>query len=441
MEGRLVLKNCSIFRADGRVRDRMAILVENGMVTRVDDDDKVAVLPGDWEVRCRGRLVTAGLVDTHCHLVGGQLLPLSGAHMLRSPTTRFELQHKVDSVLTASEVEVLTAHGLAKAARAGVTMVVEHLSCPSDVEGALAAQTRAAEAVGLRLFNSHSTHSVSGEASAHKAIDANAAAVQKHRTHPLVRTALGVHASFVCEDDVLRRVGRLREELGIGAHFHLAESEDDLTMTFARHSKRIVPRFEAFGLLGSGSVAAYARAIDRNESERLSRSRTMVSLSPTLALASEPGGGGFESVLAAQNLIGLGTSGTSSLWSEATGAFLGVMQVARVGRLLDPDDALSQFLVSGPAELCSMIYGAPSGAVDEGCLADLVIYDAVPADERPGPMANHGLLELASAQVAWTIVNGRVVVREGQLIGPDQTELAAESAKVLQAVWKRAGVD
>lgn len=441
MEGRLLLKNCSIFRSDGRVRDRQAVLVENGKVSKVDDDAKIPVLPGDWEISCQGRLVMAGLVDTHCHLVGGQLLPLSGAHMLRTPTARFELQHKVDAALTAGEVEVLTAHGLARAARSGITMIVEHLSCPSDVAGALAAQTRAAELVGVRLFNSHATHSVNGEASAHKAIDGNADAVKKNRTHALVRTALGVHASFVCEDDVLRRVGRLREELGIGVHFHLAESEDDLTMTFARHSKRIVPRFEAFGLLGSGSVAAYARAIDRNESERLARSRTMVSLSPTLALASEPGGGGFESVLAAQNLIGLGTSGTSSLWSEATGAFLGVMQVARVGRLLDPDDAVSQFLVSGPAELCSMVYGAPSGTVDEGCLADLVVYDSVPADERPGPMANHGLMELATAHVAWTIVNGRVVVREGQLLGPNQTELAAESAKVLQAVWKRSGVE
>lgn len=441
MEGRLLLKNCSIFRSDGRVRDRMAVLIENGKVSKIDDDEKLPVRPGDWEVACQGRLVMAGLVDTHCHLVNGQLLPLSGAHMLRHPSARFELQQKLDNALTAAEVEVLTAHGLARAARSGLTMIVEHLSCPAEVAGALAAQNKAAETIGLRLFNSHATHSFGGETRAHAAIDANADAVKKNRNHALVRTALGVHASFACEDDVLRRVGRLREELGIGCHFHLAESEDDLMATFARYSRRIVPRFEAFGLLGSGSVAAYARAIDRAESERLARSRTMVSLSPTLALASEPGGGGFESVLAAQNLIGLGTSGTSSLWSEATGAFLGVMAVARVGRLLDPDDAVSQFLVSGPAELCSMVFGAPSGTVDEGCLADLVVYDTVPADDRPGPLANHGLLELATSQVAWTIVNGRVVVREGQLVGPSYNELAAESAKVLQAVWKRSGVE
>jgi hypothetical protein len=34
--------------------------------------------------------------------------------------------------------------------------------------------------------------------------------------------------------------------------------------------------------------------------------------------------------------------------------------------------------------------------------------------------------------VAWTVVDGRVVVREGQLVGVDYLELAAEASKALQ---------
>ncbi|MFL5319477.1 MAG: amidohydrolase family protein [Myxococcaceae bacterium] len=441
MEGRLLLKNCSVFRSDGRIKDRMAVLVEGGRITRVVDDSELPVLPGDWEVACNGRLVIPGLIDTHTHLVGGQLVPFSGALMLRSTAQRFELQQRVESQLTASDVEILTTFALACAARDGVTMAVEHVHCPSNVRGALEAQRKAAETIGVRLVNSHATHSFSGESAAAAAVEANAELVKQHRDHPTVRTALGLHASWSCEDDLLRRAGRLREELGSGVHFHLAESEDDLMSSFARFNKRIVPRFEAFGLLGHGSVASYARAIDRGESDRLSRTRTLVSLSPRLSYISEPGGGGFESVLAAQNLIGLGSSGVSSLWEEFFAAFGAVMHVARVGRLLDPDDAVAQFLVSGPAELCSMIFGAPSGTVDAGGLADLVVYDLIPAKENPGGLASHQLMQLAQVPVAWTIVNGRVVVREGQLIGPNFLELSAEAAKVLTSVWQRAGVD
>ena len=85
MEGRLLLKNCAVFRADGRVRTGMALVVEGGLIRRVAPDADVPVLPGDWEVACRGRLVAPGLVDCHTHLVGGQLLPPTGNFLLAPP--------------------------------------------------------------------------------------------------------------------------------------------------------------------------------------------------------------------------------------------------------------------------------------------------------------------------------------------------------------------
>jgi hypothetical protein len=47
-------------------------------------------------------------------------------------------------------------------------------------------------------------------------------------------------------------------------------------------------------------------------------------------------------------------------------------------------------------------------------------------------------MQVASAPVAWTLVNGRVVVREGQLLGADALELAREAAKAQAAIWRRA---
>ena len=93
------------------------------------------------------------------------------------------------------------------------------------------------------------------------------------------------------------------------------------------------------------------------------------------------------------------------------------MRISRAGRLPDPDGALAQLLVNGPAELCTRLFGAPSGAVEEGCIADLVVYDDVPAADPETGYSPHLLGQLARSRVAWTIVNGRVAVREGQLLG------------------------
>ncbi|HVE81646.1 MAG TPA: amidohydrolase family protein [Myxococcales bacterium] len=439
MEGRLLLKNCSIFSPDGRVRDRMAVLIDGGKVAAVEDDAAVPARPGDWSVNCDGRLLAPGLVDCHTHLVNAQLLPLSGELLLRSPRSRHALQQRLDALLTPAEVEVLTAFAVGKALRAGVTMLVEHLHCPADAGAALAAQARVAERLGVRLNNCHATNSLDGEAASFRELDGNVAYAESMKGHPLVRPALGFHASFSTEDSLLQRVGRERERLGVGAVYHLAETEDDLTTTFTRHGRRIVPRLESFGLLGPGVVAAHARAVDRSESARLSESRTLIALGPRFNLVAEPGGGGFEAVLAHQNLLGLGTSGGGLLWGELISAFAGVIQIARAGRLLDPDGFMSQILFGGPAELCSLLYGAPSGTVQAGALADLVLYDHVPAQEDPGGLTPHLLMQLGSVRPAWVIVAGRVVVREGQLPGHDYVELAREAARTLEALWKRAG--
>jgi cytosine/adenosine deaminase-related metal-dependent hydrolase len=437
MEGRLLLKGCSIFRADGRIRGGMAVLIEHDRIAKVAPDAEIPALPGDWEVACRGRLVATGLIDCHTHLVGGQLVPLSGALLLRSPKVRFEVLQRMESTLTAGEVEALTAFAVAKALRAGISMVVEHLHAPSEVAQSLMAQARVAQRLGIRLVNSHATNSLPRPVSAAAQFEANAAYAQETRAHPLVRGAVGFHASFCSDDELLRQIGRFRSETGIGAHFHLAESDADLAATYARHAQRIVPRLEALGILGAGSVGAFGHALDQFEGERLAMSRTLLAMSPRWMLATEHTTN-FEALVPSLSLIGLGTGGTSSLWEELSCAFLAVMGIARMGRLLDPDGLMAQLLVGGPAELCSMLYGAPSGTVEAGSLADLVVYDLVPAKETLGGLTPHLLMQLAQAPVAWNIVNGRVVVREGQLLGADFLQLSIEAARVLETVWARA---
>ncbi|MBI3182473.1 MAG: amidohydrolase family protein [Myxococcales bacterium] len=437
MEGRLVLKGCSIFRADGRVRAGMAILVQGTRVSKVAPDEEIPTLPGDWEVSCRGRLVTSGLVDCHAHLVGGQVAPLSGDLMLRPPAARLELRHRIERDLSSAEVEALTAFALARALRSGVTMSVELLHAPKAVGDSLAVQARTAERLGARLVNSHASSSALGEAAALEQLEANAHYARERKGHSLVRGALGFHSSHLCDDELLRRLGRAREEIGVGVHCHLAENDDDLTVTYSRYGKRVVNRLDYFGLLGPGAVAAHARAIDRSEAQRLAKSRTVVALSARESLA-EASWGGTEALLAHQGLVGLGTGGCGTLWEELHAALTGVIALARSGRLLDPDGLLAQLFVGGPAELCSMLFGAPSGSVEDGSLADLVVFDHVPSTVGDGGSAPHLLQQLGQAPVAWTVVGGRVTVREGQLLGADYLELAREAARALESAWSRA---
>lgn len=417
----------------------MSVLIEGRLITSVAPDDETPVRPGDWEVKCGGRLVMSGVVDCHTRLVGGPLTPWAGDLLLRPFQQRFEQEHRNERGLTVGEVQALTAFSLAQNLRHGVTMVVEHLHAPHCVEEALHAQARVAEQLGIRLVNSHASSSATPGSPGPAQVEANARYAASRKQDSIVRSAIGVRASFCADDDVMRIAGRAKEELSVGAHFALAENDDDLATTWSRWNTRIVTRFERFGLLGGASVGAHARAIDRTEAGRLAKSRTLVAFTPRAAQTVEGGSAlGMEAVLVNQNLVGLGSGGTGSLWEELAASYTGVMTMARAGRMLDPDNLMASFLVGGPAELCTMIYGAPSGNVEEGALADLVVYDSVPARES-GNYTPHLLMQLSMMPVSWTIVDGRVTVREGQLLGADYLELARESALALESAWKRAG--
>lgn len=415
----------------------MSVVVEGPLITRVEPDAAVPVLPGDWEVRCRGRLLMTGLVDCHTRLVGGQLSPWAADVLMRPFLERCERERAVEQQLTSGEVAAISAASIARALRLGVTMAVEHLHAPADVEAALDAQAGVAERLGFRLVNAHASAS-SREDSGVAQVEANARYTAR-RKRGLVRGAIGVRGSFCADDALMRAAGKAKEELGVGAHFALGESDEDLSATWARDNTRLVTRFERFGLLGGSSVAVHARAIERTEAARLAKTRTLVVLTPRAQQTIDGGSAlGMEAVLLSQNLVGLGSGGTGTLWEELAASYTGVMGLARSGRMLDPDNLMSQFFVSGPAELCTMIYGTPSGCVEPGALADLVLYDFLPARER-GNYTPHLLMQLSQARVAWTIVNGEVAVREGVLLGAELLELEREAAKAIESVWKRAG--
>lgn len=436
MDGRLVLKDCSLFRPDGRVRTGMAVVIDGGKVTRVAADREVPVLPGDWEVACRGRLVAPGLMDCHTHLVGGQLLGVSGERVLKAPAARFSQAMTVHRSMTVAEVAAMSAYALARGMRQGVTFHVDHLWAPSQVEEALNAEARAAKSLGARLMVSHAASDGVDGTSPEAQVDGNAAFITAHQGDELVRGSLGFFASFCASDATLKRLAGIRDRLNCGVHFHLSESDDDRAGT----GRRVVARLADYGVLGPGSVAAYARGIDRAEADLLAKSETLVALSPRMAQTMPGTARGMETVFAAQGAVALGTSGNATLWHELRAALATVVHLARDGQLLDPDGVMAQLLYGGAAELCTQVFGSPSGIVEVGALADLVVYDHVWWDEGVAESGLPWWSMLDSAPVAWTIVNGRVTVREGQLLGADYVELAKEAAAAASSVARRSGV-
>jgi len=413
MEGRLLLRDCALCPPDGLVQSGLSIVIEGARVSAIGPSRQLPTLPGDWEVACAGRLVTMGFIDCHAHLVGRQLAPIGkGA----DEASRSQQRRVLEEALTAADVEVLTAFGIARALRSGITLSVEHLHCPTDVASALQRQATAVARIGARAVITHGSSSVEGSAAGLDQLGANALFAADFHNHDLIRPGLGFASPDLCDDSFLKRLSQTSEELGLAIHGELGQGPADQAVT----------RLQSFGLLErNAAVAANSGdqllALMQPKAPRL----LPVLVPPHRSRHLQPTG---KWEVLSTDRVGIG-SGDRTLQDGWNWAF------AQVGEAY-----LDQLGVRSPAKFGADLFGGPLDAVREGALADLVVWDHVPSHENPGGVLPYLIERVVPSPAAWTIVNGRVVVREGRLLAHDYASLAQEAATALNLLRRRANI-
>jgi len=397
MEGRLLVKDCTLLDREA-VHSHRAVVVEGGMVARISPDGNEPVRPGDWAIEAKGRLLVPGRVDAHTQLAS---IPAVGRP------------------LTASESSALAAASLAQALRGGVTTVLDQVEAADDGAATLAGRLRVARALGVRMVASLGAQGRHGIATH----ELNVEAARESVEDPLARAGLGFAGCLGASDELLRAVGRDAEGLRAPVHFRLAETDAELAEHFEQHRTRMVERLDRHGLLGPSTVAAHARAIDGAEAERLAERSVLVAWSPLADLLGELHG--FESVWQPGHHVALASAGVGDLREQWTAGRILAHRAARIGRLW-ARERVPEVLGDGPAMFLERVFRRPAGRIIPGALADLVLVDLLPQSRDPIEV----LAASMRSPVAWTVVNGRVVVREGQLLGAELLTLLAEAAQV-----------
>jgi 5-methylthioadenosine/S-adenosylhomocysteine deaminase len=413
MEGRLLLRDCALCPPAGPIQSGLSIVIDGPRVSAIGASRQLPTLPGDWEVACAGRLVTMGFIDCHAHLVGRQLAPIGTGP---DEAGRSQQRRALEGALTAADVEVLTAFGIARALRSGITLSVEHLHCPTEVASALQRQATAIERIGARAVITHRSSSVEGSAAGLDQLGANALFAGDFHHHDLIRPGLGFAPPELCDDSFLRRLSQISEELGLAIHGELGEGPGDQAVT----------RLRSFGLLERNAAIAANSAEQLLALLQARAPRLWPVLVPPHHSGQLPATTNSEVLSTDRVGIGSGDRTLQDGWSWA---------LSLVG-----EAHLDQLGVQTPAKFGTDLYGGPLDAVREGALADLVVWDHVPSQENPGGVLPYLIERVVPGPAAWTIVNGRVVVREGRLLAHDYASLAQEAAATLNLLRPRANV-
>ena len=135
----------------------------------------------------------------------------------------------------------------------------------------------------------------------------------------------------------------------------------------------------------------------------------------------------------------LGNDGFSNnMWAEWKAAYLLHKQAHRDPRRAHGMD-IARIAIDNNANLVGVFWPAlPQGKIQVGGAADLIFVDYLPTTPlTAGNLPWHIIFGFEASMVTMTMVAGRVLMKDRELLTLDEKEITARSRELARDVWRR----
>lgn len=441
----IVIKNAqSVLTMDDERRELRAvdIHVKDGQIAAIGQGLRITnttdVVDGS---SC---IVTPGLVNTHHHLYqtltravpGGQDALLFGWLQTLYPIwAKFSPEHMRISALV----------GLAELALSGCTMSSDHLYLfPNGSR--LDDTISAAQEIGLRFFPTRGAMSIGQslgglppdslvEREEDILNDCIRVVDQFHDPNPsaMVRVGIAPCSPFSVSRELMRDAALLARDKGVYLHTHLAENDEDVAYSLEKFGCRPGQYAEDLGWTGPDVWHAHCVKLDAEEQTLFAQTKTGIAHCPCSNCRLGSGIAPIRQMRDRGVPVGLGVDGSAS--NDAGNLILEARQAMLLQRVSNGADAMSarealEIATRGGAD----ILGRPEcGRIAIGKRADIAIWDAN-CLENAGSWDPAALLLAGPTKVKHLIVDGRMIVEDGQLLSVDLPRLIDHQRKLAEGL-------
>jgi 8-oxoguanine deaminase len=419
------------------------MLIQGNKISRIAGRIDIGDVQGAGidEIDCSNMVVLPGLVNTHHHFF--QTLQRCLKEVQNSPlfdwlTTLYEIWKRMDD----DSVYVSTQVACGELLKTGCTTSTDNLYVFPRGKSSrfIDVEIEAASATGIRFQPTRGSmargRSQGGlppdevvQSEEEILADSERLIDRYHDPEPgaMVRIALGPCSPFSVSERLLKDTRRLASDKGVLLHTHLAETEDETTYCMENYGIRPLALMERCGWLGEDVWYAHGIHFTDEELGKLRDTRTGVCHCPTSNMRLGSGTARVPQMVDMGIRIGLGVDGsasndTSDMMGELRNCFL-LQRLAGGSSAMTARQVLG-LATSGGADLLGR---DDIGRIEEGMCADVIGVDVTDIS-RAGAVHDY-LASLvlcgSSHTVDLTIVNGRVVVRDGRLLTIDEKEVSA----------------
>ncbi len=449
----IIIKGGTLITVDEHFRVLDAdLIIRDGRIHRIrersgaSNDTETSESPVDSYdvIDASGCAVLPGFIQTHIHLcqtlIRGFADDLKLLDWLRRRVWPMEAAHSAASLAASARL------GVAEMIRGGTTTALT-METVKDTEAVF----RAVEPTGFRAIIGKCLMD-KGEGVPRRMIEDPEEALEESlallkawhgKADGRIRYAFTPRFAVSCSRKLLESIAALADEHGVIIHTHASESREEVELVRKETGLENIEYLDQLGLTGPRTVLAHCVWAMDGEMAILEKTRTSVAHCPSSNLKLGSGIAPVSEMVTRGIRVTLGADGApcnnrlDMLTEMRTAALL---QKVRRGPESIPARLALRLATIEAARALGL--EGEVGSIEEGKRADLFVLNLDRLHLTPRPDLVSTIVYAAErADIETVLIDGRVVLRDGQLSNLDEAEICATAMDESARLAERAGIE
>ncbi len=409
--------------SENRVLENHAVIVQDGTIDAIVPWPQAqSRYPGIDVVELPEQALIPGLINSHTHLAMNLLRGFADDLPLMTWLTEHiwpaEGQH-----VNRQFVEDGTRLAIAECIRGGVTCFNDMYFFP-DTVAEVANNIGIRASIGMIVLDFPTVWAQNAD----EYLDKGVAVHNNLQGEPLLTTMLAPHAPYTVSTEPLKKIIKLRDELGIGVHIHVHETNAEVEQFLQQHNTRPLQHLEDLGFLDHRLAAVHMTQLTESEIEQAGQKRCNVLHCPESNLKLASGFAPIARLLDAGVNVAIGTDGAASnndldMFGEIrSAAFIGKCTAADAA-VLPAEQVLRMATINGAIALG---IHERTGSIEPGKQADFAAIDFNRPELQPvyNPLS-HIVYSANRYDVSNVWVSGEQLLKNGSHTRLDEAELVS----------------